>query len=96
MKAIAVNVVGAPGYADFPATLVLAGYPAVDTRGPLSVVQDLFGELHVIPSSFVVLGTCRYHFGCPGTAVTVLDCGPAIDPVPACEACAAFFERMSS
>lgn len=51
-----VKVVGAPGYVEeFRAVLVpgLHKVPAVDGRGPLSVLCTEVGEYHVVPSANV-------------------------------------------
>lgn len=47
-----VTVHGAPGYDRFDASVVpgLHKVTDVDSRGPLTVVADSAGELHVIPS----------------------------------------------
>jgi hypothetical protein len=55
-----ITVVDAPGYErHLKADLLLTGYPAVDSRGELSVVQLESGEITVVPSSCVT-GTVTY------------------------------------
>lgn len=51
-----VKIVGAPGYVEeFRAVLIpgLHEVPAVDDRGPVSVISTEAGELLVVPSRFV-------------------------------------------
>lgn len=49
-----VHIVDAPGYErDLPVKILLAGYPAVDSRGELSVVEFDNGEIEVVSSSLI-------------------------------------------